>query len=270
MTGDSGAPGRVLLVAGSDSGGGAGIQADIKTVTALGGYAATAITALTAQDTNAVHEIFAVPAAFVARQMEVVLADIGADCIKTGMLHNAEVITAVADTLERAAGDVPLVVDPVMAAKGGHLLLEPEASQALKARLFLRATIVTPNIEEATFLTGVSIASREDMTHAAAMLLTLGPQATLVKGGHLPGDTLYDVLAGEDGIEVFESRRIETRHNHGTGCALASAIAIGLAQGANVRAAVVRARAFVRAALAHPPGFGAGHGPLDFTHTVRR
>ena len=270
MTGDSGAPGRVLLVAGSDSGGGAGIQADIKTVTALGGYAATAITALTAQDTNAVHEIFAVPAAFVARQMEVVLADIGADCIKTGMLHNAEVITAVADTLERAAGDVPLVVDPVMTAKGGHLLLEPEASQALKARLILRATIVTPNIEEATFLTGVSIASREDMTHAAAMLLTLGPQATLVKGGHLPGDTLYDVLAGEDGIEVFESRRIETRHNHGTGCALASAIAIGLAQGANVRAAVVRARAFVRAALAHPPGFGAGHGPLDFTHTVRR
>ena len=269
MTSENAPPGRVLIVAGSDSGGGAGIQADIKTVTALGGYAATAVTALTAQDTLDVHEIFEVPAAFVARQMEVVLADIGADAIKTGMLLSAPIIEAVADCLEAHAADIPLVVDPVMVAKSGAELLEPSANQALKARLILRASVITPNVSEAEILSGLTIGSVDDMTRAASTLLTLGPRAVLLKGGHLPGHVINDVLASGDGIEVFQAPRIESPHTHGTGCTLASALATGLAQGLTLRNAVVRARAFVHEALRRAPGLGAGHGPLDHTHTVR-
>jgi hydroxymethylpyrimidine/phosphomethylpyrimidine kinase len=269
MTSENALPSRVLIVAGSDSGGGAGIQADIKTVTALGGYAATAVTALTAQDTLDVHEILEVPAAFVARQMEVVLADIGADAIKTGMLRSAPIIEAVADCLEARAASIPLVVDPVMVAKGGAELLEPSANQALKARLFLQASVITPNVREAEILLGLSINSVSDMSQAANTLLTLGPQAVLLKGGHLPGDTVTDVLVSEDGTEVFDAPRIETSHTHGTGCTLASALATGLAQRLALRDAVVRARAFVQEALKRAPGLGAGHGPLDHTHTVR-
>ncbi len=261
--------GRVLVVAGSDSGGGAGIQADLKTVTALGGYAATAITALTAQNTLGVQGILEVTPDFVARQMESVLSDIGADCIKTGMLHNAEVIEAVMDCFERLAPDTPLVVDPVTVAKSGDVLLEPEASQAFKARLILRATVLTPNLPEAEFLTGMKITTPEEMTKAAAMLVTLGPSAILLKGGHLDHPTVHDVLVSEHGIEVFESPRIATAHTHGTGCTLASAIAAGIAQGLGVRDSVVRARAYVHQAIATAPGFGQGHGPLNHGHTVQ-
>ena len=261
--------GRILVVAGSDSGGGAGIQADVKTVTALGGYAATAITALTAQNTVGVQGISEVAPDFVAQQMESVLADIGADCIKTGMLHSAGIIEAVMDTYERLAPDIPLVVDPVMVTKSGDALLEPEASQALKARLILRATVLTPNVPEAEFLTGMAIASPEDMVEAAVMLATLGPGAILVKGGHLDRPTVHDVLLDEDGIETFESPRIETAHTHGTGCTLASALATGLAQGLGLRDAVARARAYVHAAIVTAPGLGRGHGPLNHGHTVR-
>ena len=267
MAGPHAPSGRVLVVAGSDSSGGAGIQADIKTITALGGYAATAITALTAQDTTGVHGIVPVPAGFVKQQIEVVLADIGADCLKTGMLYSAEIIEGVADVIEANADGIPLVVDPVMVAKGGAALLEPAATQALKARLILRATVVTPNVVEAEALGGMPIGSLEDMRHAAAMLLTLGPKAALLKGAHLPGDTVHDVLVTEDGEEVFESPRIATRHTHGTGCTLASAIATGLAQGMAIREAVIRARAYVLEAIARAPGLGAGHGPLAHGHT---
>ena len=268
MAGPHAASGRVLVVAGSDSGGGAGIQADIKTVTALGGYAATAITALTAQDTTGVHGVVPVPAGFVKQQIEVVLADIGADCLKTGMLYSAEIIDGVADVFEANADGMPLVVDPVMVAKGGSALLEPAATQALKARLILRATVVTPNVVEAEALGGMAIGSLQDMRHVAAMLLSLGPEAALLKGAHLPGDTVHDVLVTEDGEEVFESPRIATRHTHGTGCTLASAIATGLAQGMAIREAVIRARAYVLEAIARAPGLGAGHGPLAHGHTV--
>jgi len=222
--------GRVLVVAGSDSGGGAGIQADIKTITALGGYAATAITALTAQNTRGVHEIVPVPAAFVARQMEVVLEDIGADCIKTGMLFSAEVIDAFARAKERHASGVPLVVDPVMIAKGGAALLRPEAQAMLKLRLLPVAALVTPNAPEAAALTGLPVQSVDDMARAADGILALGAGAVLVKGGHLPGDDVVDLLRTADGLEErFESTRIDTRHTHGTGCTLASAIATGVA-----------------------------------------
>jgi hydroxymethylpyrimidine/phosphomethylpyrimidine kinase len=257
--------GRVLIVAGSDSGGGAGIQADIKTVTALGGYATTAITALTAQNTLGVQDVMAIPPAFVLAQMRAVLDDIGTDAVKLGMLHDAGVVEAVADALP----DAPLVLDPVLAAKGGTPLLAAAALDALKRLLIPRATIVTPNTPEATTLTGMAIDALEDMPRAGRLLLRLGPKAVLVKGGHLAGDLVHDVLVTEAGHETFTSPRIETQHTHGTGCTLASAIATGLAQGLELRDAVVRARAYLLEAIRHAPGLGRGHGPVQHGHTVR-
>ncbi len=260
--------GRVLIVAGSDSGGGAGLQADIKTVTALGGYAATAVTALTSQNTVGVQEIHDVPASFVASQMKSVMDDIGADCIKTGMLHTEEVIDTVVDFHDSRASRIPLVVDPVMVAKDGTRLVRPDTGEALRARLIPRAVLITPNIPEAAALTGSPISSFEEMKRAAEALLTLGPQAVLLKGGHLEGAVVRDIHATARGMETFDSPRIETRHTHGTGCTLASAVAVGIAQGLAVRAAVARGREYLRAAIETAPGYGAGHGPLNHAHTV--
>src|SRR3984957_3658771 len=260
--------GRVLIVAGSDSGGGAGIQADIKTVTALDGFAMTALTALTAQNTVGVHAVHPVPPDFIARQIEVVLSDLGADVIKTGMLGDSAVIDTVCEALHQFAPGVPVVVDPVMVAKGGHKLLADEAVDALRRRLLPLAAVITPTLPEAEALAGMTIASVADMRVAAAALLALGVPAVLLKGGHLPGDELVDLLATPDGIEVFASSRIHTKNPHGTGCTLASAVACGLAQGMTLRDAVARARAYVRAALLSAPGFGAGHGPLNHAVTV--
>ncbi|MFN4166122.1 MAG: bifunctional hydroxymethylpyrimidine kinase/phosphomethylpyrimidine kinase [Ferrovibrio sp.] len=262
--------GRVLIIAGSDSGGGAGIQADIKAVTALGGYAATAITALTAQDTVTVHAIHEVPADFIALQLRVVLQDIGADAIKTGMLHRADIIEAVADALKQYAPDVPLVVDPVMVAKGGARLLQPQAEAALREMLIPRATLITPNLPEAEALCGLSIPDAAAMPAAAQALLKLGPQAVLLKGGHLSGETLVDLLCDARGSESFTSSRLHTSSTHGTGCTLASGIATGLAFGLSLHDAVVQARDYVRRAIETAPGFGHGHGPLNHAHTVRR
>ena len=261
--------GRVLIVAGSDSSGGAGIQADIKTVTALGGYAMTAITALTAQNTTGVHGIHEVPADFVALQMRLALIDIGADCVKTGMLHRADVIEAVAATLREYAPNVPVVVDPVMVAKGGHALLVPEAMVAMRHGIVPLATIVTPNVPEAEALTGMTIRGENDAARAARMIATLGSKAILMTGGHLEGETVTDFFLHDDNIfEVFQSPRIETVHTHGTGCTLASAIATGIAQGMAPRDAVVRARRYVYRAIERAPGLGHGHGPLDHGHSI--
>ncbi|WP_448586878.1 bifunctional hydroxymethylpyrimidine kinase/phosphomethylpyrimidine kinase [Thermaurantiacus sp.] len=260
--------GRVLIVAGSDSGGGAGIQADIKTVTALGGYAATAITALTAQDTLGVHAVHRVPVPFIVEQIARVAGDIGADALKTGMLADAATIDAVADAFIMHAPGLPYVCDPVMVAKGGHPLLDPAAVETLKRRLPPLATVITPNVPEAEVLAGMAIGSLRDMRHAAEALLTLGVGAVLLKGGHLPGATVIDILATEHGSEEFAAPRIDSRATHGTGCTLASAIAAGLAQGMALRESVVRARAFVRAAMLAAPGFGRGHAPLDHAVTV--
>ncbi len=254
--------GRVLIVAGSDSGGGAGIQADIKTVAALGGFAMTAITALTAQNTLGVHGVMPVPADFVRLQIDCVLDDLGADAFKIGMLGDAALIEAVAERLGRRPG-VPLVLDPVMVAKGGQRLLAEAAIAALKRSLLPLATVLTPNLPEAEALCGMRIGTEADMRHAADMLLTLGVPAVLLKGGHLPGGTVTDLLATESGCEAFSAPRIETRHTHGTGCTLASAIATGLAQSLGLRDAVLRARAYVRRAIETAPGYGAGAGPLD-------
>ncbi len=262
--------GRVLIIAGSDSGGGAGIQADIKAVTIAGAYAATAVTALTAQNTLGVFGVLPVPPEFVAQQIEVVLDDIGADAIKTGMLHDCAVIAAIVASLDRRARGIPLVVDPVMAAKGGARLIEEDAIEALKKDLVARASLVTPNLPEAEILCGRAIASLGDMREAARSLLSSGPKAVLLKGGHLAGETIYDVLATSAGSRVFESPRIETRHTHGTGCTLASAIAALLAQGEDLERAVERARAYVARAIASAPGFGRGHGPLDHAHPLGR
>jgi hydroxymethylpyrimidine/phosphomethylpyrimidine kinase len=260
--------GRVLIVAGSDSGGGAGIQADIKTVTALGGYAATAITALTAQNTQGVFGVHEVPTDFLRQQIELVLSDIGADCLKTGMLHSVAVIETVASALADLAPDTPLVADPVMVAKGGHALLDPSAVDTMKRLLLPRATVLTPNAPEATALCGIAIAAPDDMIAAAQALRAMGPDAVLLKGGHLSGDTVTDLLLADGAPVFFESPRIETRHTHGTGCTLASAVATGLAQGLALESAVRRGLDYVQAAIAGAPGFGQGHGPLDHGHTM--
>ena len=261
--------GRVLIVAGSDSSGGAGIQADIKTVTALNGYAATAITALTAQNTLGISGIVPVAPEFVRRQMEAVLGDIGADCIKTGMLHDAGIIAVVADCLAASAPGVPLVVDPVMLATSGARLLDAAAVELLKARLIAGARVLTPNIPEAEALLGRRIAGVEGMEAAAAALRDLGAAVVVLKGGHLAGATVRDVVVDGAARYVLESPRLETRHTHGTGCTLASAIATGLAQGMAMRAAIERAHDYVQRALRSAPGYGKGHGPLDHAHTVR-
>lgn len=260
--------GRVLIAAGSDSGGGAGIQADIKTVTALGGYAATAITALTAQDTRGVHGIHPVPTDFIAQQMELVLADIGADAIKTGMLGDGPVIETVATVIAEHASKIPFVLDPVMVAKGGARLLDESASDILRTRLLPLARIVTPNIPEAEVLLGRRIETVADMEKAARDLVAMGPAAALVKGGHMPGDTVTDVLADGGDVTRYDSPRIDTTSTHGTGCTLASAIACGIAQGLALERAVARARAYVLRAIATAPSIGHGHGPLNHGHTV--
>jgi hydroxymethylpyrimidine/phosphomethylpyrimidine kinase len=261
--------GRVLIIAGSDSGGGAGIQADIKTVTMLGGFAMTAITALTAQNTEGVFGVLPIAPDFIGQQIAVVLDDIGADALKTGMLHDAAVIETVAAVIAERAAGVPLIVDPVMVAKGGAPLIEESAIGALKRLLVPQAAVLTPNLPEAEILAGHAIADLAAMRATATQLLALGCRAVLLKGGHLRGDIVYDVLATASGLRVWDSPRIESRHTHGTGCTLASAIATGLAQGLAIEAAVERARLYVQRAIASAPSFGRGHGPLDHAHPLR-
>jgi hydroxymethylpyrimidine/phosphomethylpyrimidine kinase len=261
--------GRVLIIAGSDSGGGAGIQADIKTVTMLDAFAMTAVTALTAQNTEGVFGVLPIPPDFIRQQIEIVLDDIGADAVKTGMLHDAAVIATVAAVIGERAVGVPLVVDPVMIAKGGAPLIEDGAIGALKRLLAPKASVLTPNLPEAEILAGHAIADLAAMKKTAVEMLGLGCRAVLLKGGHLPGDAVYDVLATASGVRVWDSPRIDSRHTHGTGCTLASAIAAGLAQGLAIEPAVERARAYVQRAIAGAPGLGHGHGPLDHAHPLR-
>ena len=253
---------RILVVAGSDSGGGAGIQADIKTITCLGGFAMTAITAVTVQNTLGVSAIHAIPADIVVAQMRACIDDLGVDAVKIGMIGSAETVVAVAEVL--AALRVPIILDPVMMAKGGANLLGDEAALALIERLLPLASVVTPNTPELEALTGTAVEDSADALLAAQELLSQGPRAVLAKGGHLPGATLTDWLVTRGNHVAFTSTRVETRHTHGTGCTLASALATGLGAGMPIEAAVERARAFVAQAIARAPGFGAGHGPLGF------
>ncbi len=258
---------RVLAIAGSDSGGGAGIQADIKTITALGGYAATAVTAVTVQNTLGVSAVHVVPPDVVAAQIRAVLSDIGADAIKTGMLVDADTIKAVMQTVILFGTRLPLIVDPVMVAKGGAKLLDDQSIDGLKAFIRGRATLLTPNLAEAEVLTGKRIANIDDMRRALDDLLALGAGAVLLKGGHLPGPDVVDIFADANGRREWREAKLDTRHTHGTGCTLASAIATGVAQGLSMIAAIERARAYVRRAIETAPGLGQGNGPLN--HAAR-
>jgi len=260
--------GRVLIIAGSDSGGGAGVQADIKTVTALGGYAATAITAITVQNTVGVTGVHPVPLDIIEAQARAVLDDIGADAIKTGMLGDVATVELVARLLDGATG-IPAVIDPVMVAKGGASLLETRAVEAVKTLLVPRAALLTPNAPEAEALTGLAVTTHDGQRRAGEALLALGARVVLMKGGHVAGERVVDILMTADGETLFEGERIDTRHTHGTGCTLASACATGLAQGLPLTAAVARAWAYVHEAMLRAPGFGAGHGPLDHAWPMR-
>ncbi|MCA3728197.1 MAG: bifunctional hydroxymethylpyrimidine kinase/phosphomethylpyrimidine kinase [Phenylobacterium sp.] len=260
--------GRVLIIAGSDSGGGAGLQADLKAVTALGGFAATAVTAVTVQNTLGVSGVHPVPAEIVTAQARAVLDDIGADALKTGMLGDVAMVETVAAILD-SVRDIPAVVDPVMTAKGGAALLAKEAMDAVRSLMIPRAWLLTPNAPEAEALTGLPVRTPDDQRRAGEALLALGARAVLMKGGHLEGGRVVDLLITPSGETLFEAGRIDTRHTHGTGCTLASACAAGLAQGLTLEAAVARAWAYVQEAIARAPGLGAGHGPLDHAWPLR-
>ena len=273
MTGpQSEATAVALTIAGSDCSGGAGIQADLKTFSAFGVYGASVITALTAQNTRGVSAVEPVAASFVVAQIEAVLGDLAAGAIKTGMLANAGIVEAVAGAL-RSGPACPLVVDPVMVATSGDILLAPDAVDAVKRALVPLATIITPNLAEAACLLGVSVAGSEAQAVAQAKaLLALGCEAVLVKGGHGSGEAAVDILCDSAGIERFARPRIDTPHTHGTGCTLSAAIAALMAQGAGLREAVGRAKTFVWEALAHGRalGIGKGRGPVDHLFAIRR
>ena len=253
---------RALTIAGSDSGAGAGIQADLKTFAAMGVYGTSAITAITAQNTMEVRDVLALPEALVAAQIDAVLSDIGADAVKTGMLANAWIIETVAATLH--SQDVTqLVVDPVMVARGGHKLLEDAAVEAMRTVLIPMATIVTPNLPEAEVLTGLTIASWDDMREAARRIVAMGAGAAVVKGGHFSDqDAATDIYYDGARFKELTAVRVRTENTHGTGCTFASAIAAGLAKGLALESAVSVAKAYVTLALQHSYALGHGHGPV--------
>jgi hydroxymethylpyrimidine/phosphomethylpyrimidine kinase len=259
---------RVLSIAGSDSGGGAGIQADLKTIAALGCFGMTAITALTAQNTTGVRAIHGVPPAMLRDQIDAVIEDLGAHAVKIGMLHAPEVVQVVAEAIDRHRLDC-VVLDPVMVATSGAVLIETAAREALVGQLFSRAALITPNLDEAALLVGRPIDGEPAMALAAQALLLQGARAVLIKGGHLAGDTVADLLVTASGVvHWMRAPRIATGNTHGTGCTLSTAIACYLALGEPLVDAVELARAYVRAALLAGAAVrtGAGSGPLNHSH----
>lgn len=253
--------GRVLIIAGSDSGGGAGIQADIKTCAAFGAYAATAITAITAQNTVGVQRVEALSPELVKAQIDSVLSDIGADVIKIGMLANKAIIETVAEALTDISAYI--VLDPVMVATSGDKLLEEDAITALKDKLIPLCDVITPNVPEAEILTGIKIEDIDDLGKAGQKLIAAGAYAAVMKGGHLKGKTVVDVLVSEDENAVMTAPRIHSRHTHGTGCTLASAIAANMALEVPLDEAVTIAREFVFEAIRSAPKLGQGNGPIN-------
>ncbi|MCY4429635.1 MAG: bifunctional hydroxymethylpyrimidine kinase/phosphomethylpyrimidine kinase [Rhodospirillales bacterium] len=240
--------GRLLVVAGSDSGGGAGLQADLKTATSMGVYAMSAVTAVTAQDTHRVHQTLHVPPDLVALQMRTALEDIGADAIKTGMLCTKATIEALLETVAGCAAGIPLIVDPVLTATSGETLLEPDAEAVLRERLVRQAYLVTPNAPEAARLTGCPVSNQDEMLAAGRHMLAMGARAVLIT---------------EAEVQEFAADRLDTPHTHGTGCTLASAIAAGIADGRTLIDATSAGHAYVQRALRTAPGLGGGRGPLN-------
>ncbi len=250
-----------LTIAGSDSGGGAGIQADIKAMQANGVFAASVLTAVTAQNTRAVTAAFELPLDLIEAQLDAVLDDLPVAATKTGMLSSSAIIETVARKIEER-GIEPLVVDPVMISKSGYPLLQAEAVETLKTRLLPRATLVTPNVHEAAHLTGLTIQTLDDAREAAQRIQAMGAQAVLVKGGHLDGESeAVDVLYDGQRFHTYRAPRIDTPHTHGTGCTYAAAIAANLARGYPLRGAVARAKRYVTEAIRHGLAIGQGHGP---------
>ncbi len=262
--------GRVLIIAGSDPSGGAGLQADIKTVTALGGYAAAAVTSLTIQNTRGVTAVHPVDPEIIRAQILTVLQDIGADAIKIGMIGEVAAGLAIADALVDFAAQIPLIVDPVLFSTSGDALSDGDIPALLLERFVPISAIVTPNADEAARLTGLPIASSDDLIAAGLALIQRGATAALVKGGHLVGETVEDALVTMDGVRVFRNPRIDTTSTHGTGCTLASAIATGIAQGLPLATVAKRSIDYVHEAIRTAPGFGAGHGPINHAWPVQR
>lgn len=263
-------PPIALTIAGSDSGGGAGIQADIKAMQANGAFAASVITAITAQNTTSVSSVFELPASVIADQIDAVMSDLGVRTVKAGMLSSAEIISTVAERL-RHWKVTSFVLDPVMVSKSGYNLLREDAVEALRNELFPLATLVTPNALEASRLTGLGpIRSIADARRAARIIHEMGARAVLVKGGHLEHETeAVDVLYDGTNLHLFREARVETRHTHGTGCTYASAIAAGLARGLALDVAVARAKLYVTKAIRHGLAMGSGHGPVDHFYFFR-
>ena len=253
--------GRVLIIAGSDSSGGAGMQADIKTCAAFGAYSAAAITAVTVQDTTGVKAAEIMPPEIVRGQIHAVLDDIGADVIKIGMLGNRQIIDVVAEALSQS--DAYIILDPVMAATSGDSLLEKEALAAMRDKLVPLCDVITPNAPEAALLTGLEVNDVDELCAAGRALLEMGAYAALMKGGHLDMKSIVDVLVTDEGTQIMSGPRLYTRHTHGTGCTLASAVAAGMALGQPLETAVEMAREYVFEAIRTAPKFGKGHGPLN-------
>ena len=253
---------KVLIIAGSDSSGGAGIQADIKTVTALGSYGMTAITAVTSQNTKGVKNIISIPIKNIETQITMSLDDIGADAIKIGMLHNGRIIKCVYKTLKKYKIN-NIVLDPVMIAKGGAQLLNKNSIKYLKKLLIPLCKVVTPNIPEAEVLTGYSILNKEDMIKAAKKIISMGAKNVILKGGHLKNKMIFDILVTKNKIKVFQKRKIKTKNTHGTGCTLSSALATCLSQRINIDKSCKISLNYVDQAISTAPDYGKGFGPLN-------
>ena len=262
----------VLVIAGSDPSGGAGIQADLKTLTSLGVYGMTAITALTEQNTRGVSEIFEIPIHFVIKQINCCLSDIGANAIKIGMLHNEDLINGVYEALKQNGvienKKIKIVLDPVMVAKGGHRLLREDAENSLRSFIKNTNPILTPNIPEAEILTEMKINNLADMKIAGKKIIDLGAKFVILKGGHMNTSIMSDLLIGKEVLEQIETKKIETNNTHGTGCTMASAITAGLAKSLGIKEAFQKAHFYVNQAIITSPRFGNGHGPINHSFNV--
>ena len=258
---------KVLIIAGSDSSGGAGIQADIKTVTALGSYAMTAITAVTAQNTTGVKSIIPIDHKEILKQIEFTSKDIKPDAIKIGMLHSTKVIDTVIKSIESIKSK-KIVLDPVMVAKGGAKLIDEKAIKSLKSKLIKSVMLITPNIPEAEILTKTLIKNKEDMIFAANKLLEYGAKNVLIKGGHLDDKTVQDIFVNKSEIRIFSSRRYKTKNTHGTGCTLSSAIATYLSCGKPIKKSCELGINYVNSAIKTNPNYGKGHGPINHLNTM--
>ena len=258
---------KILIIAGSDSSGGAGIQADIKTVTALGSYAMTAVTAVTVQNTTGIHSIVSIPPKEISKQIEFTSSDIKPDAIKIGMLHSVNVINSVLNSLNKVKVK-KIVLDPVMVAKGGTKLINKNSIKIIKSKLLKKVTLITPNIPEAEILTNTKIKTVEDMVLSGNILLSLGAKNVLIKGGHMRSNKMSDIFLNKKEIHVFKNRKINTKNTHGTGCTLSSAIAVYYSCGKTLKKSCEMAIKYVNHAIGAGPKYGKGHGPINHLNTI--